>query len=154
MWMQKQRKKAAYLWKVSGRQGSPARYPHLHCQPLNEVWGGVHPGFTPFGHSGTLHAPELPSVGPAFPPGAQSLLQAVTQHFCYSRLLHGNRRRGLGKPIVAYASGLFPCWKSSYVVSMPVAFCHSHSWDAGSCLQGLLSLCYYARKNVFSFRAE
>ena len=33
----------------------------------------------------TLHAPELPWAGPAFPPGAPSLLQAVTQHFCYSR---------------------------------------------------------------------
>jgi len=29
-----------------------------------------------------LHAPELPWVGPAFPPGAQSLLQAMTPHFC------------------------------------------------------------------------
>jgi len=25
-----------------------------------------------------LHAPELPSVGPALPPGAQSLFQAMT----------------------------------------------------------------------------
>jgi len=25
-----------------------------------------------------LHAPECPWVGPAFPPGAQSLVQAVT----------------------------------------------------------------------------
>jgi len=32
----------------------------------------------------TLHAPELPWAGPAFPPGAPSLLQAVTQHFCYT----------------------------------------------------------------------
>jgi len=30
-----------------------------------------------------LHAPELRWVGPALPPGAQSLVQAVTQHFCY-----------------------------------------------------------------------
>ena len=66
------------------RQGYPAKYPHLHCQPLNEVWEGADPGSIPSGHSGTLHTPELPWVGPAFPPGAQSLLQAVTQHFCYS----------------------------------------------------------------------
>jgi len=44
----------------------------------------VDPGCSPSGHSGTLHAPVLPLSGPAFPPGAQSLLQAVTQHFCYS----------------------------------------------------------------------
>jgi len=31
-----------------------------------------------------LHAPELPWVGPACPPGAQSLLLAMTQHFHYS----------------------------------------------------------------------
>ena len=61
-----------------GRQGSPARYPYLHCQPLNEVWEGVDPGSTPSAHSGTLHAPELPCVGPAFPLGAQSLVQTVT----------------------------------------------------------------------------
>jgi len=30
------------------------------------------------GHSGTLHTPELLWVGPAFPPGAPSLLQAMT----------------------------------------------------------------------------
>ena len=60
------------------------RCPHLHCQPLNEVWGGVDPGFSPSGPSGPLHAAELPWVGPAFPPGAPSLLQAVTQHFCYT----------------------------------------------------------------------
>jgi len=57
------RKKAAYLWKASGRQGYPTRYPHLHCQPLNEVWEGVDPGSTPSEHSGTLRAPELPYVG-------------------------------------------------------------------------------------------
>jgi len=62
----------------------PVRYPHLHCQPLNEVWEGVHPGPTPSSHSGTLHAPELPWVGPTFPPGAQSVPPAVTQHFCYT----------------------------------------------------------------------
>jgi len=36
------------------------------------------PGSTTSGHSGTLHAPELPWVVPAFPPGAQSLVQAIT----------------------------------------------------------------------------
>ena len=75
---QKQREKSLYPWKVSGRQGSPERYPHLHYQPLNEVWEGVDPSFTLSGHSGALHTPEFPSVGPAFPPGAQSLFQAMT----------------------------------------------------------------------------
>ena len=37
---------------------------------------------------GALHAPELPSVGPTFPPGAQSLLQAVTSHFHYTEDEH------------------------------------------------------------------
>jgi len=63
---------------------SSKRCPHLHCQPLNEGWEGADPGSTPSCHSGALCAPELPWVGPAFPPAAQSLLQAVTQHFCYS----------------------------------------------------------------------
>ena len=31
-----------------------------HCQPLNEVWEGVDPDFTPFWHSSVLDAPELP----------------------------------------------------------------------------------------------
>jgi len=44
----------------------------------------VDPGSSPSGHSGTLHAAELPWAGPAFPPGAQSLLQAVTQRFLYT----------------------------------------------------------------------
>jgi len=48
------------------------------CQSLNEVWEGVDPGSTPSGHSGVLHAPELPWIGPAFSPGTQSLLWAVT----------------------------------------------------------------------------
>ena len=51
---------------------------YLHCQPLNEVWEGVDPVSTPSGHSGALLAPELPWVDPAFIPGAQSLVQAVT----------------------------------------------------------------------------
>ena len=49
---------------------------YLHCQPLNEVWEGVNPGSTLLVTQ--LHAPELPWAGPAFPPGAPSLLQAVT----------------------------------------------------------------------------
>jgi len=61
-----------------GRQGSPAGYPYLHCQSLNEVWEGVDPGSTPSSHSGALLAIECLWVGPAFLPGAQSLLQAVT----------------------------------------------------------------------------
>jgi len=77
--MQKQRKKAAYLWKASGKAGiSGKRCSYLHCQPLSEVWEGVDPGLTPSSHSGALLAPELPWDGPAFPPGAQSLLQAMT----------------------------------------------------------------------------
>jgi len=59
-------------------RGLQMRRSHLHCQPLNEVWEGADPGSSLSSHSGTLHAPELPWVGPAFPPGAQSLLQAVT----------------------------------------------------------------------------
>ena len=54
------------------------RYPRLYCQPLHEVWEGVDPGSIPPGHSGALLAPELPWVGPAFPPSAQSLFQAMT----------------------------------------------------------------------------
>jgi len=48
----------------------------------------VDPGSTPSGHSAALHGAELPWVGPAFPPSAQSLLQAVTQQFCYNMLLN------------------------------------------------------------------
>ena len=79
---QKRRKESAYLWKASGTWRSWARYPSLHCQPLNEVWEGRDPGSTPSSPSGTLHAVELHWVGPAFPPGAQTQIQAVTQHFC------------------------------------------------------------------------
>jgi len=78
LWTQKQRKKTACPWKASARPGPPARYPHLPCQPLNEAWEDVDPGSTLSGYSGALHAAELPWVGPAFPPGAQSLLQAMT----------------------------------------------------------------------------
>ena len=56
---------------------SNKRYPHLHCQPFNEVWKGVDPGSTPSNHSSTLLALELPWVGPAFPPGAQSLFEEM-----------------------------------------------------------------------------
>jgi len=54
------------------------KHPYFHCHPLNEVWEGVDPGSSPSGHSAAFHTPELPWVGPAFLPGAQSLLQAVT----------------------------------------------------------------------------
>ena len=64
--------------KVTYTQESPAKCTCLPCQPLNEVWEGVDPGSTPSSHSGTLHAAELPWVGPAFSPGAQSPVQAVT----------------------------------------------------------------------------
>ena len=87
-------RKCAYLWKASSIQGSAERYPHLHYQPLNEVWEGVGPGSSPSGHSHTLHAPVLPWAGPTFPPGAQSLLQAVTLAF----LLHRqSSRNGFAK---------------------------------------------------------
>jgi len=59
-------------------ESSGTRYPHLYCLPLNEGWEGGDPGSTPFGHSAALHTPELSWVSPAFPPGAQSLFQAVT----------------------------------------------------------------------------
>ena len=45
--MQKWRKRAAYIWKATGMQESPARCPFFHCQPLNEGWKGVDPGSTP-----------------------------------------------------------------------------------------------------------
>jgi len=48
---------------------SSKRYPHLLCQPLNEVWEGVDPGSTSSGHRGALLAPDLPWAGPAFSPG-------------------------------------------------------------------------------------
>jgi len=67
------------------------RYPHLHCQPLNEVWEGVYPHSTPSSHSDALHAPELSWVGPAFPPGAQSLVQVMTWHFHYKETEAGWR---------------------------------------------------------------
>jgi len=79
----KKAKNLLTLGQTSARQGSPARSPHLHCQPLNEVWEGVHPSSTPSSHSGALHAPEHPWVGPVFPPGVQSLLQAVTSSDIY-----------------------------------------------------------------------
>jgi len=69
-WAQKQRKKAAYPQKTSGMQRSLATDPCLHYQPLNEVWKGMDPGSTPSRPSEALFAPELPWVGPAFPPGA------------------------------------------------------------------------------------
>ena len=77
-------KDATYIQKALGIQRSEEGYPPVSCQPLNEVWEGVNPDSTPSTHSGTLHTPELPWVGPAFLPGAQSLLQAMTQHFYYS----------------------------------------------------------------------
>jgi len=71
------KKKAAYLEALI-RQESPAKLPCLHCQLLNEVWKGVDPVSIPSGLSGTLHTPELPWVGSAFPPDVPSLVQAVT----------------------------------------------------------------------------
>ena len=85
-WVEEQKKESAYLQKASGRQGPPAKYSQLHSQLLNEILEGVDPGSTPSSHSGALLAPELPWASPAFPAGAQSLLQAVAQCFCYSLL--------------------------------------------------------------------
>jgi len=67
-------------------QGSPARSPHLHCQPLNEGWEGVDPGCSP---SITQHiACTWAALGwPCLPPGAPSLLQgqasALPLQLCY-----------------------------------------------------------------------
>ena len=74
-------RKFAYLQKASGMQRSPSRYPYLHRQPLNEGREGSDPGSTPSCHSGAVLAAELHWVDPALPPGAQSVLQAVTEHF-------------------------------------------------------------------------
>jgi len=74
----KKKKKNSLSLKASHMQGSPVLCPHLHCKPLNEVWEEVYPGSTPSSCSGALHAAELPWVGPAFPPGAPSLVQPVT----------------------------------------------------------------------------
>lgn len=61
------KKTAANLSKDSDRQESPRRYPHLHCQLLNEVRQGADPGFSLSGYSAAMHAPEVSWVGPAFP---------------------------------------------------------------------------------------
>ena len=84
-----QRKKSCLPLKdLKQTEISSKRCSHHHCQPLNEGWEGVDPGSTSSSHSGVLHAPVLPWVGPAFPPGSQSLLQAVTQNFRYN-IIHG-----------------------------------------------------------------
>ena len=65
-----------------GRQGQP-RGAQVHAIQLsNRI--GLQLGSTPSDHLAALHAAELPWVGPAFLPGAQSLLQVMTQHFCYT----------------------------------------------------------------------
>jgi len=63
---------------------SSKRCPYLCYQPLSEVWEGVDPAPIPASHSAALHALELPWVGPAFPPGAQLLFQAVTERCHYT----------------------------------------------------------------------
>jgi len=45
--------------------GVSREIPHLHCQPLNEVWEGVHPGSSPSNHS--VHCMHLSSAGLALP---------------------------------------------------------------------------------------
>ena len=59
-----------------GRQGQP-RGAQVHAMYLSDQ-KRVDPGSTPSGHSGASYASELPQAGPAFPPGAQSLVQAMT----------------------------------------------------------------------------
>jgi len=44
----------------------------------------VDPGCSPSGHSDALLTPGLPWAGPAFPPAAPSLLQALTHCFHYT----------------------------------------------------------------------
>ena len=51
------------------------------------MWGRPDPDSTPSSHSGTLYAPELPWVSTVFPQGAQSLVEAVIQHFWYGRII-------------------------------------------------------------------
>jgi len=46
--------------------------------PLNCGLGRGGSWLQPFWSLSALHTPELPWVGPAFPPGAQSLVQPVT----------------------------------------------------------------------------
>jgi len=58
-------KNAAYLWKASVKQGSPARSPCLPCQRFREDWEGVDPGFTlPVTQ---VHCMHLSSPGLALP---------------------------------------------------------------------------------------
>jgi len=64
--------------KTKGKKLLTFRRLQVHKNSLNEVWEGVDPGSPPSSHSGALHTPEFPWVGPAFPSGAQSLLQALT----------------------------------------------------------------------------
>lgn len=65
-WACKQRKQSAYLRKASGTQGSPARYPHLHCQPLKEISDGwiLDPPLP----ATQMHCIHLNSSGLALPP--------------------------------------------------------------------------------------
>jgi len=80
---------SSYRHRNKGKKQLTFRRPQVHkdlqqntltspCQPLNEVWEGVEPGSTPSHHTGAFHSPELPWVGPAFLPDAQSLVQTVT----------------------------------------------------------------------------
>ena len=65
-------RKPTYLWKITDTQRPAERHPHLHCQPLNEGWGGswLHPFIT------QVHCMHLSSPGLA-PPSHQVL------HHCF-----------------------------------------------------------------------
>lgn len=71
LWAQKGRKKLLTIGRAQA--GSDLQSDTLTCTANLSVMSGR-----------GLHVPELPWVGPAIPPGAQSLLQAVTEHRCYS----------------------------------------------------------------------
>ena len=82
-WMQKQRKKTHLPLEGLRYTGISSKIPSAPLPTLK--WGLGRDGswLHPFHHSGTLHTPELPWIGPAFPSGAPSLLWVKTEHFHY-----------------------------------------------------------------------
>lgn len=77
-WTQKQRNQNCLLSEGLWYIGILLEIPHLRCQPLKEVWEGMDSGSPPSHHSGTLNAPDLLWGGPAYLPGAQTLVEAMT----------------------------------------------------------------------------
>jgi len=65
------------LWYI-GISSKMALLPLPTLRRSGKGWILAPPLWSLRGHCTELHAPELPWVGPAFPPGAQSLVQAVT----------------------------------------------------------------------------